>query len=46
MIQVTHDIITDNILAPLIQYTANPIMNPNIKQYYSSNALSDEIVEN
>lgn len=31
MIQVTHDIVTDNILAPPIKYTANPIMNPNIK---------------
>ena len=32
MVQVTHDIITDYILASFIQYTPNPITNPNIKK--------------
>ena len=32
MVQVTHDIITEYILASFIQYTPNPITNPNIKK--------------
>lgn len=46
MIQVTHDIVTDNILAPLIKYTANPIMNPNIKNIIPQTPEVKKIVEN
>lgn len=46
MIQVTHDIVTDNILAPPIKYTANPIMNPNIKNIIPQTPEVKKIVEN